>query len=365
MKKYRIIVLGASGAGKTVYLASLFKHLSVFSSEIGFTLETNGAQRRRLINLYSEIADPELDWPPGTKRSEISTWDFVCNVKSNHGDAFSVLEFSYLDYAGELLTHDGFEESNEIEEQAEKADALLVLLDGYRILKLMENQSGAYAFLDNELSHILAMIEGIPLVPVQFVITKWDLLDSLNYSLDEIKHELMTFKHFNEFVTHRKNYPIKTPMRLIPVSALGSEFTKFDSGKGRIMKIPGGRPQPFQVEIPLACVLPDQFATTQLRIEQQKGSIRYMLSKLSIEILWVVAILVNFLKLFAWVPVAGVLFQMTDMLTDKGLDALKEAHRKSQIKIDNMASAIKSVVLSHEILIAELESKFPASNLND
>lgn len=90
-----------------------------------------------------------------------------------------------------------------------------------------------------------------------------------------------------------------------------------------------------------------------------------MLHKLSTEILWVIAVLANFLKLFAWVPVAGVLFQITDLLAERGLDALKNSREEALIKIDNMASAIKSVVLSHKTLIAELESKFPASNLND
>ena len=49
MKTYRILTLGASGSGKTVFLASMFKQLSI-QGEAGFFLGANNHQEQKILN---------------------------------------------------------------------------------------------------------------------------------------------------------------------------------------------------------------------------------------------------------------------------------------------------------------------------
>lgn len=59
MKNYNIITLGPSGAGKTVFLASLFKALSI-QGEHGFFLEVEDSTKQNLLNkTYTELVSGE------------------------------------------------------------------------------------------------------------------------------------------------------------------------------------------------------------------------------------------------------------------------------------------------------------------
>jgi adenylate kinase family enzyme len=80
MKTYKILVLGASGSGKTFFLASMFKRLAIQNNEIGFFLDANPKQKQALVNLFHTIADPHKDWPPEHNA-----------VKYTNGDLFVVL----------------------------------------------------------------------------------------------------------------------------------------------------------------------------------------------------------------------------------------------------------------------------------
>lgn len=52
-----MLVLGASGSGKTVYLASLGRRLGVQYPEVGFYLRSPLTQAGRLRDVYSQVAD--------------------------------------------------------------------------------------------------------------------------------------------------------------------------------------------------------------------------------------------------------------------------------------------------------------------
>jgi adenylate kinase family enzyme len=94
MKTYKILVLGASGSGKTFFLASMFKRLAIQNNEIGFFLDANPKQKQALVNLFHTIADPHKDWPPGTQRSEIHEWRFTYSIKSKQGNTYPIFTFT-------------------------------------------------------------------------------------------------------------------------------------------------------------------------------------------------------------------------------------------------------------------------------
>ena len=72
MNSYKVIMLGPSGAGKTVFLSSMFHRLSIQSDRIGFYLSTPPAQRKLLVDKYNQLESSS--WPEGTKSNEFREW---------------------------------------------------------------------------------------------------------------------------------------------------------------------------------------------------------------------------------------------------------------------------------------------------
>ncbi len=271
MHNYNVIVLGPSGSGKTVYLASMYKSLSIQKGHTSFFLETNAEQRKLLINKYTQIAGPG-DWPPPTQYREISEWQFRVCVENESQYKFPAFQFTYLDYAGERIVdakQDGAAEA-EFETRLQEADALVGILDGRRILSLMRGESDSQIFLLRELQNILDIMQGTR-CPGHFVITKWDLLDG-KYSLGEVRDELLKNEDFKALVKQRSK-TMKLPLRLIPISSVGNGFAELQPD-GEMRKIPGAQPKPFQVEMPLACVLPDQLKTQLEKIKEKELKIQ-------------------------------------------------------------------------------------------
>ena len=254
MKTYRILTLGASGSGKTVFLASMFKQLSI-QGEAGFFFDTNNRQEQKILNsVYTNLIAGGI-WPTGTKYSEISEWSFTCNVKNVKDlDPYPACKFVYFDYAGGRFT-DMDEDDAELQETIKGSDAILGLLDGQKVLALMNDNSDPKLdiFLDKDLPAIIKWMSHCE-VPIQFVISKWDLLES-NFSLKQISDRLLKISIFEELVRDRnkRGYPV----RMIPVSSVGQGFVAPKSD-GSMEKIPGAIPRPFQVQVPVSCVIPDR-----------------------------------------------------------------------------------------------------------
>ena len=145
MKNYNIITLGPSGAGKTVFLASLFKQLSTATQE-GFFLELpDNEQRKNFNEIYSIIIGEDQDWPSGTR--DITRIKFTGYVKNFDLETFPVCEFTYIDYGGGLIT-DTLPDQRDIfdfQKNVSNADAVLAMIDGLKLLKLMQGEN-----LENE-----------------------------------------------------------------------------------------------------------------------------------------------------------------------------------------------------------------------
>ncbi len=82
LQEFQVLVLGGSGAGKTVFLAMLASHLGI-QGDAGFYLKLQDfKQESHLLNVASQIADTSSNWPPGTRRGAegVTTWQFTCGV---------------------------------------------------------------------------------------------------------------------------------------------------------------------------------------------------------------------------------------------------------------------------------------------
>ena len=80
MEPIRIMVLGMSGAGKTVYLASLYQKLSV--QREGYALTTDASISARLNKAYNRVRDPALEWPSGTRSVDYVDVPFDCVINN-------------------------------------------------------------------------------------------------------------------------------------------------------------------------------------------------------------------------------------------------------------------------------------------
>lgn len=259
MKTYKIITLGASGAGKTVFLASMFEALSI-QGDHGFYLEVEDQNKRKLLNsIYTQIITGDT-WPKGTKYSEVSEWTFTCRVKTPFGD-YPACQFTYFDYAGGRLTDMDEDEDEEFEGMVKQADAILGLLDGQKIHAWMSgsNKLAADSFLKKDLPSILKLMLSCK-VPIHFALSKWDLLEN-EFSLNQVIDRLLKIPKFEHLVRSRNK--AGSPIRLIPVSSVGLNFVT-PAPDGSMKKTSGANPHPFNMELPIACVLPDKL-TVQLK----------------------------------------------------------------------------------------------------
>ncbi len=291
-----ILVLGASGSGKTVYLATLYgRHLQRNKDSYYFT--TNPEDEITLIQEYAKIISPSSEWPDGTIIDK--DWIFTCGV-----DGHTACNFKYLDYAGGTLFDDTIDDDDDerlrlthrINHMIDKeATILLGFLDGRKISAYLEDKTSMLAtrLVFTDLVKMYPFMSRNSSITIHFVITKWDLvrnylkkrypfsqfspqnrslfgdlgirysnpkknlpifsvrepnLDSLMF--DYVKDKLLEIEDFKKLVDSRKSKP--ECVRLIPLSSVGDEFV--DAGGVRKT----GKPiDPFMVEAPLVLALLD------------------------------------------------------------------------------------------------------------
>lgn len=348
MNNYTIITLGPSGAGKTVFLASLFKLLSI-QGEHGFFLEVEDAKKQNLLNnIYSEIISKET-WPKGT-RGEVTKWTFTCCVKTPDLSKHPACQFTYIDYAGGLLT-DTEEEDNDcfdFQQAIQNADAVLAIIDGLKAFSFMQDHDltnpDVCIWLQRDLTNLMQLVDKYGRnTPVHFIISKWDLLES-SYSLLEVRNRLLEkvpeFKH----VVRNRNQA-RCPLRLIPVSSVGLGFASLQPD-GQMQKKPGAIPRPFQVEVPLACVLIDglqnqinQLKSKQENLLQQPTKVKSNLGILDqVDRVWSKTMItlstsVNLPFLAEQYKINNDTLQKLLNLTEKGVQQLEE---QAQIKLDEI-----------------------------
>ncbi|MCY7333252.1 MAG: hypothetical protein LH649_11480 [Pseudanabaena sp. CAN_BIN31] len=235
----------------------MYKRLST-QSELGFFLQVDTvAKRKRLNNIYTQVAIEEK-WPAATRYDQVSEWTFTCRVQNPSGlSIHDACSFTYLDYAGERITDETDDEDGgvEFDNRLKNADALLGLLDGQRLCSLMKGEKVGKVWAIKDLGNMIQemqKMEGSD-KPVYFVISKWDIVEQ-SYSLEQIRDRLLEIDEFKNLIKLRNQ--AKSTVRLIPVSAVGKGFAI--SQPDGSMKKTGELPKPFQVEVPLACILTDK-----------------------------------------------------------------------------------------------------------
>ena len=267
MKNYSIFVLGPSGSGKTTFFASLFYKRSHVEGKNFFLKTKNIETEKHLVDLYAKLA--KGDWPKGTRK--ISQWVFDCRVQNFDQTQTSACDLTLFDYKGGVITDqiesedkddvaEAIQDEKDFTQAIEKAAAVLAILDGQKVLAFMQDKdlmdTKVSDWMHKELIGILQAIQNLDSgeFSLHFLISKWDVLENANYSLNEIKQKLFEkVPKFEALVKQRDD--AGKPFYLIPISAVGKGFASLKNG---IMeKNLGTIPLPFGVEVPLALALTD------------------------------------------------------------------------------------------------------------
>ena len=304
MDPIRVIMLGPTQSGKTLFLSSMWQKLQ-WPLDPGFHLETvtadgypDNASRNKLDRIYTHLISQD-DFPPGTALGSKANYRFACHVQTSEA-SYKACDFEYLDYAGGLLSGESLMDED-FEHAVTDADVVLGLLDGVRLLLAMGADEEAQEWVSQELAPVLVRIATTqqkakerPL-SIHFVISKWDAIGQLAPHL--------TLEHFRKFLSEIPAVQAllaltssTATVRLIPVSSLGEGFVRMetqtmeDSAGGRRILIHTRKrhspdslvtPIPLNVEIPIACCIPDVLTQRLAALSQSREELATKLASAS------------------------------------------------------------------------------------
>ncbi|WP_289007974.1 TRAFAC clade GTPase domain-containing protein [uncultured Thermomonospora sp.] len=382
-----ILVLGAQGAGKTVYLAGLYQQLSIANIDNVVTLETRERYARRLFNTYLHLLDVSREFPPPTPWG-VESVSFNCVLTNRHG-SFPLFKATYHDYTGEMLDPRHIPE-DEDDEQLQRvnrlidtADVFIVLIDGLKMLRLLQGDPLMALWLDQYLPFVLRHLakpgpQGLR--PVHFVVTKWDLLDG-EFTLEEVREKLLAQHFMPGFLEHRREHD-NSPVRLIPVSVTGP-FARL-SESGVIEKVPGQSISPCNVEVPFVAILPDMIraalketrslelswdSAREARLAQQAGFLDQSRQLLEGPVGRLVDRIMGQTGLATRTTYAGARAWLEDLIerrrkaVGRELEHLHREHQRKQRDVETREAALELALESFEARLHSFEEKYPASLL--
>jgi hypothetical protein len=270
---FRVVALGGSGAGKTVFLSTMFHELNFWTPHRSYYLQTTPDQAIVLGNIYARLTDTSKPWPKATLVADSQEYVFDCVGRDVQGKRRKVLTLSFVDYAGGLLERhmDGASQAfQDLQRRIDEANALLVMIDGHRIRQLFENHPDARTYF---LSTIRPMLDFAQRAncPIHFLLTKWDLVCEVavlrNLSegerLSRVVDALLQFDFLKALVFVHSSGQV---VRMIPVSSVGADFAEVDSN-GFVIKRPHGKVTPANVDVPLSVIVPDYFRQVRASLD--------------------------------------------------------------------------------------------------
>ena len=265
---FQVFVLGTRGAGKTVFLASLFNLLQIQDdSENNFILTCKDTKNfNQLRQTIRQISSVEDDWPAGTYASQ--EYIFDCEHMKD-GKPISLFKFRYFDFPGGFVSDGKSEdETNFILKQVQNAHSVLVLLDGIKVRNLLERRrpQPKEITLFDDLNMMVGMLQRCIGKPMHFAITKSDVLNLEVHTLQAIRDALLTHKGFSKIVEQQRKRHI---VHLIPVSAVGNNFAEFDPVTQMMTKRHDGRIEPMFVDLSLTLTLVDYLTMISRSIQSE------------------------------------------------------------------------------------------------
>jgi hypothetical protein len=258
VSEFKLLALGTRGAGKTVFLSALFNQLKA-SNDSFYVVTTDPASRAKLLNTYNMVKGIEAGWPEGSK--DPLRYEFAVHYPGPSGNVH-IFDFNYVDFPGRFVVGDtGNKEfvagdakgQFDVQVEVDKTHSLIVLIDGVVVLQRIRQANEEGRTVEDEIDDMVDLIDRCAHRPVQFVITKSDVLAGI--PLDKIRDVLMETRKFRNLIKQRQKLNI--PTRLIKVSAVGDNFADRDPLSGVMIKRRGGRAEPYNLDVVMSFALTD------------------------------------------------------------------------------------------------------------
>ena len=160
-------MVGHSRSGKTSFMAGMYRYLGECTEGYGISAKKKN-QKEQLSKMASELSKDK--YPDGT--SIQSEYEFSLNV---HGE--ELIPFNWIDYRGGILMSDDPTDSDvdDFMEALEKADALVVFLDGTKLIEPSARWNIEYDLLLSCIEKSLS-VKHNSCFHISFVITKCDMV---------------------------------------------------------------------------------------------------------------------------------------------------------------------------------------------
>jgi len=364
---FEVFVLGMRGSGKTVFLSALHNQLSVLDVQgDNFYVELGSAQQAlQLKKIYKQLANPGDDWPAGTVGK--SEYAFHCFYTAG-SDPVPLFRFLYRDYPGGFIDDEADGSTTFIREATRTAHAILVLIDGQKVLQTLEGQEQELQghSLHDDLNALIPLLQRGADRPVQFLTTKWDILHP-QHTLQEVRDLLLENHNFKKFVEQRAKW--KLPVHLIPVSAVGMNFARFDRRDMRMKKVRNGACKPFNVELAIGMTITDQIQLSSIHPKRNLGALLLWITRIlrgSTDVLEKSLEISQFVIGFPrFIPIDGIRRLLRDATENIQVseDWLRSKIEEEATKIRDQKSAVESVMKIQAWRRKMFERNFPESQL--
>jgi Double-GTPase 2 len=251
--QFRLFVAGAKNSGKSVFLASLYNQLAAAGNGSCFYARlTSDCDARRLKEKFEMIRDSRENWPPGDASK--TEYVFRCfYISARQKQKYPLFSFHYADFPGGDLTNPSRDQAIDVQAAIQNAHTVVFLLDGSKILDALNGAPIDGFTINDDLDCISELATDCIFRPMQFVVTKWDILRPR--SLDEIRSFLLSHEKFSAVIEQRRRSG--EPTYLIPVSAVGDDFAQYDAVSHAMVKRPYAVPRPYHLDITLALAVTD------------------------------------------------------------------------------------------------------------
>ncbi len=162
-----ILMVGHSGAGKTSFMAGLYKYLGESADGYGISAKKEH-QKKQLGGMADALSQGK--YPAGTDVQSQYEFSFTVNGED-------LIPFNWIDYRGGILLSDSPDDSDMDKFMAaiQKADALVVFLDGQKLSQVGSRWNMEYDILISCIENSLT-VNHQSWFPISFVITKCDLV---------------------------------------------------------------------------------------------------------------------------------------------------------------------------------------------
>lgn len=162
-----ILMVGHSGAGKTSFMAGMYKYLG--DDKEGYGIRATKVQQKQQLERMTKLLDKGM-YPSSTDVQQMYNFQLTCKGED-------IIPFNWMDYRGGILLSDepDDEDMNKFMAAISTADALVVFLDGQKLSQQTDKWTMEYDILISCIENSLD-VKHQSWFPICFVITKCDMV---------------------------------------------------------------------------------------------------------------------------------------------------------------------------------------------